>query len=43
LLRDVEVAAEGAANEVALGGVFFGGATFERVPELRVEADRYDF
>jgi hypothetical protein len=39
----VEVAAEGAADEVALGGVFFVGATFERVSELRVEPDRHDF
>lgn len=39
----MEVAAEGAADEVALGGVFFVGAAFERVPELRVEPDGDDF
>lgn len=42
-LGDVEVAAEGAAGEVDLGRVFFVGATFECMSELRVEPDRDDF
>jgi hypothetical protein len=43
VLGDVEVAAEGAADEVALGGVFFVGASLECAPELRVKPDRHDF
>lgn len=41
-LRDVEVSAEGAADEVALGGVFFVGALLKGVPQLWVESDGDD-
>lgn len=41
-LRDVEVSAKGAADEVTLGGVFFVGAPLKGVPQLWVESDGDD-
>jgi aryl-alcohol dehydrogenase-like predicted oxidoreductase len=38
----VEVSAEGAADQVASGCVYFVGALLERASELRVVAERHD-